>query len=365
MLLSTLVRVLSSLSSPIIPYPPALSTMTLTTDTVQHFCRLLSPYLVCTSTAKMVTTRSGKSTVTTKTNSHSLFRHVRKSNRAPIAKIPVEILQLIVSFLLPGSTQAPCLQSLRPSALYPLARSCKGSWACLGPLLYYLDVQLERHRSESIEYSLLQKPPLSALLWALKNKEPTTADLAISTAQSMGQLQHYAEASFRCPTQVSWPPHQDLSVAPTVNMDLNAIFLAAQGLSLSRPQWCADDEGTFTFLASQNPCLLTKDCSMNLTRETPLALALESSFPASPLERKRFLGLIRIGALGIRHPGASGASRFFSMWSESAATSGLCQFQGECFDAALEHYGETPDAVFLGFWEEGIRNELPLDCSFK
>lgn len=35
----------------------------------------------------MVTTRSGKSTVTTKTNSHSLFRHARKSNRAPIAKI--------------------------------------------------------------------------------------------------------------------------------------------------------------------------------------------------------------------------------------------------------------------------------------
>lgn len=31
-------------------------------------------------------------------------------------------------------------------------------------------------------------------------------------------------------------PHQDLSVAPTVNMDLNAIFLAAQDFSSSRPQ---------------------------------------------------------------------------------------------------------------------------------
>lgn len=63
---------------------------------------------------------------------------------------------------------------------------------------------------------------------------------------------------------------------------------------------------------------------MNLTRKTPMAFALESSLPASALERKRFLGLVRTGALGIRDPGASGASRFFSMWSESAATSGLC-----------------------------------------
>lgn len=34
-------------------------------------------------------------------------------------------------------------------------------------------------------------------------------------------------------------------------------------------------------------------------------------------------------------------------------------------DSALEHYGGTPDAGFLAFWEDGMHHGLPLAERFK
>jgi ankyrin repeat protein len=459
----------------------------------------------------MVTTRSAQSNVAT--------------TSTPIAKLPVELLYLVArslaSFMSPPLPQRP---GLRPHILYPLARTCKGFWACLRPLLYQLDVEFERDRryaASTFWWPLQPGPPFSALVWGLTHNQPGTAYLAISAARSMGELHSYAEAAFTCELQVAWPPHRDVSLAPTLSMHLDAVFLAAlqgntdvvkeltegasarflnrflsstdarlplsvafrwydpdheltalhlatlgqhydvvrvllkryaeldqsalqwyeptglhwaafagdvgmarlflegdstdspwvprvqsqlkdpraycgefdwtmqprhadspppppfifaaKGITVqlvephARPQWCADEDAMFAFLASHDPGLPTRACPISITKQSPLCFALERfCFPTSPLERKRLLALLKTGALGIHHPNeelAWGSSMFFSSWSGAATTPGQCQFLGECWDAALEHYGGTPDTKFLAFWEHGIRSRLPDRCA--
>ncbi|KAK1829777.1 hypothetical protein QBC39DRAFT_435409 [Podospora conica] len=141
------------------------------------------------------------------------------STSSPIAKIPIEILLMIARSIthpdivkLKMRTSQWAQKDLkktftslppRPCDLYPLARTCKGFWQCLRPLLFEFDVffwtELFGDGRSVRRWYPVGTRALTALCWGVTNNNIATIEPALQIARSLGQLEMYTGVSSQLP----------------------------------------------------------------------------------------------------------------------------------------------------------------------
>lgn len=102
----------------------------------------------------------------------------------------------------------------RPQELYPLARSCKGFWHCLRPLLYHFDVILPttvfKHVSDPDDWVLYAHASKgTALSWGIENNQMNTINLAVETARAAGELGIYGAITHRRQSTAAAPFYEE------------------------------------------------------------------------------------------------------------------------------------------------------------
>ncbi|KAK1829778.1 hypothetical protein QBC39DRAFT_373498 [Podospora conica] len=163
----------------------------------------VAPATASSCTSGVITTNPFTPSITANTTS-LLPRTPQTRPLGIFAKLPVEIF-LEIAWALPDhvrceddctcGSRIPPRSPPRPRALFALARTCKGFWNCLKPLLFEADVicetmcmDLEPDRRWYI------RDYISTLAWSIMHGYTSTAETAIETARSMGVLYKYASS---------------------------------------------------------------------------------------------------------------------------------------------------------------------------